>query len=625
MDNGIDEIIETALIRITFTTTQNQKNISNNISIVDLLECETLLRENHKIPKSVIYMIKIDAIQKGMKIPKVEYDLYSQLTGRKLEKLNLKECQMNNKNISLLMPVIIDENYDKLNSSSGYYNDVCYQTTSNSGTDIIIKDRKKEYIYHTICQDDCTFIEYNYIIKKANCSCKAKGISNFFADMTINKTKLYQNFINIKNIANFNILICYKKLFNKKSIIYNIGFYIISLILLFHLVSIFIFYMYDLDKIYKKINDIIFGIKHIKLLNLDDKINNKEVIEVKENKKENKIKQKKKANIMKNKSSKLILSSQKNNKNPMNKNNNDNNSIIKKNNSSKINIKNNIINENHTYIMVDSKNKNIKNSKKNIISKTGSHKNLTKHNSELTQQKLIQKVKNIMEYKNEEKNLLSYELAIQYDKRTYCEYYISLLKTKHNFIFSFFNNNDYNSKIIKIDIFFINLATNYTINALFFDDDTMHKIYEIKGSFDIEYLIPKIIYSSFISMILNSIVKLLALSNDRIIDFKYDKSKENINIKRTKLNKNLRIKFLFYFVVVFIFLLFFLYYISLFGVIYKNTQYHLLKDTLISFGLSLIYPFGIYLLPGICRIPALSKPKMKRKLLYNFSKKLQIF
>ena len=105
--------------------------------------------------------------------------------------------------------------------------------------------------------------------------------------------------------------------------------------------------------------------------------------------------------------------------------------------------------------MVDSKNKNIKNSKKNIISKTGSHKNLTKHNSELTQQKLIQKVKNIMEYKNEEKNLLSYELAIQYDKRSYCEYYISLLRIKNNLFFSFCGVDDYNSKIIKINIFFI--------------------------------------------------------------------------------------------------------------------------------------------------------------------------
>ena len=63
----------------------------------------------------------------------------------------------------------------------------------------------------------------------------------------------------------------------------------------------------------------------------------------------------------------------------------------------------------------------------------------------------------------------------------------------------------------------------------------------------------------------------------------------------------------------------------MFGAIYRNTQLHLLKDTLISFGLSLIYPFGFYLLPGFFRISALSDHKKKRKYLYNFSKILQIF
>ena len=61
----------------------------------------------------------------------------------------------------------------------------------------------------------------------------------------------------------------------------------------------------------------------------------------------------------------------------------------------------------------------------------------------------------------------------------------------------------------------------------------------------------------------------------------------------------------------------------MFGVIYKNTQYHLLKDTIISFVLSMIYPFGIYLLPGIFRIPSLSNTKTRRKCLYNFSKIIQ--
>ena len=62
----------------------------------------------------------------------------------------------------------------------------------------------------------------------------------------------------------------------------------------------------------------------------------------------------------------------------------------------------------------------------------------------------------------------------------------------------------------------------------------------------------------------------------------------------------------------------------MFCAIYKNTQIHLLTDTLISFGLSFIYPFGIYLLPGMFRIPALSNHKNNRKCLYNFSKYLQM-
>ena len=62
----------------------------------------------------------------------------------------------------------------------------------------------------------------------------------------------------------------------------------------------------------------------------------------------------------------------------------------------------------------------------------------------------------------------------------------------------------------------------------------------------------------------------------------------------------------------------------MFGAIYRNTQMHLLKDNLISFGLSLSYPFIIYLFPGIFRIPVLSNPNAKRKLLYNFSKLLQL-
>ena len=230
-----------------------------------------------------------------------------------------------------------------------------------------------------------------------------------------------------------------------------------------------------------------------------------------------------------------------------------------------------------------------------------------------------------MKFIDDEINKLPYELAIVCDKRKYFEYYTSLLKTKHPIINSFFYNKDYNSRIVKIDLFLVSFTMNYTVNALFFDDDTMHQIYESKGKFEIEYQLPKSIYSSLISMVLDLLLKLLAISNDSIIKFKQNKNIDDIDERGKNLKNTLKIQFILYYIISFIFLLFFWYYISMFCAIYKNTQLHLLKDTLMSFGISLITPFIINLLPGLFRIPALSNTKKNRKLLYNFSKVLQIF
>ena len=229
-----------------------------------------------------------------------------------------------------------------------------------------------------------------------------------------------------------------------------------------------------------------------------------------------------------------------------------------------------------------------------------------------------------MAYNDEEMNQLSYNLALTYDNRTYCEYYSSLIKTKHNLIFSFCYSNDYNSRIIKIDLFFINFVSEFAINALFFDDDTMHKIYEDKGNFDILYQLPQIIYSFIISYVLDIILKLLALSEDYILDLKQNKTNKDLNIRYAKLYKKLKIIFFIFCIISSIILLFFWYYISMFCAVYKNTQIHLIKDTLIGLGTSLLYPFGIYLLPGFFRIPALSNKRVKRECLYSISKLFQM-
>ena len=95
---------------------------------------------------------------------------------------------------------------------------------------------------------------------------------------------------------------------------------------------------------------------------------------------------------------------------------------------------------------------------------------------------------------------------------------------------------------------------------------------------------------------------------------------DNIELGRKRLYKRIQIKFIFFFIIGFIFLLFLWYYVAMFCVIYKNTQYHLIKDTIISSFESFIFPFIIYLLPGLFRIPALSNIKDNKEYLYKFSK-----
>ena len=65
--------------------------------------------------------------------------------------------------------------------------------------------------------------------------------------------------------------------------------------------------------------------------------------------------------------------------------------------------------------------------------------------------------------------------------------------------------------------------------------------------------------------------------------------------------------------------MFFWYFISCFCGVYKNTQIILIKDTLISFGMTMIYPFGLNLIPGIFRISALRAKKQDKDCIYKLS------
>ena len=168
-------------ITVILTSTLNQKNNEhiNNISM-DLGQCENILKYNYNISNNdSLYILQIVSEEDGMKIPKIEYEIFYPLNnGTNLIKLNLSYCK--GTKIEISIKVKINDNIDKYNLSSDYYNDICSKATSDSNTDIPLKDRRNEFIDNdmSLCEENCDLIDYNYDTKKSKCSCDIKyGIS----------------------------------------------------------------------------------------------------------------------------------------------------------------------------------------------------------------------------------------------------------------------------------------------------------------------------------------------------------------------------------------------------------------------------------------------------------------
>ena len=228
-------------------------------------------------------------------------------------------------------------------------------------------------------------------------------------------------------------------------------------------------------------------------------------------------------------------------------------------------------------------------------------------------------------YNDQELNTMDYKNAIKYDKRTYIQYYWSLVKKKQLLLFTFIPNNDYNLILIKINLFLVSFSSYFTINGFFFNDESMHKIYINKGNYSILYQIPQILFSSAISVVINFSLKFLALSENDILKLKKEKEFKEIKRKSKEVQKCLKIKFIIFYILSILFLAFFWYFISCFCGIFINTQIFLIKDTLTSFLLTLIYPFGLSLIPGIFRIIALRDKKKNRNIIYIISKIIALF
>ena len=570
--NGTKEdlIAEYKDIIYQLTTTENQKDDSySNISTIDLGECEDKLKGIYGInPNISLIILKIDYKMEGLLIPIIGYEVYNPLN---MSQMNLSYC--NDINIKLNIPVSIDEDeVEKYDPSSDYYNDNCYAYTTENGTDIILNDRKSEYVDNnlSLCENNCQFNGYDSETKKALCECVTKIEINLISDIISNGNLLSNNLSSSDNSkTNIGTLKCVSLLFSKNGLIKNIGSYLMVLTLIIFAVSIFIFYKCGYELIEQNIKEII-----------TLKTGKKKKEEKRQKNKKKKMKKKKISNPGRKRKKKI------------------------KSRKSSMATNKLFISPSKTFV----KNTNlIENDEKKIS---------------IYKRKSSEKIGKPIKYKESELNLLNYKLAILCDRRTFIEYYNNLNSIKISVLFAFYPMDDYNIKIIKICLFFLWFVIYFSVNTFFFNDNTFHQIYLDGGKYNFIYFLPQIIYSFIICIIINNFIKYFSLSERNFLEIKNENNIKKIKDKADSVKRCLIIKYITFFVLSFVFLIVFWYYLSSFCAVYQNTQIYLLINTGISFLIGSLFPLIFNLLPCLIRMNSLKNKNSET--LYSISKFIQI-
>ena len=658
------------------TTDDNEENTlngylenKNNMSIIDLGECENLLKkENHINEDDNLIIVKLEKKTNIAYDKNVQYEIYDPIT---LKQLDLSICE--NTPINLYIPLTLSEKtqnlyddlqeygYDLFNINDSFYQDICTPYTSKNKTDVLLSDRKNDfYDNETTCQANCKYSSYISESKYLKCECNIDS-----EDIDTNEPEkfnidfLMQNFYNVLKYSNFRVLKCYKLVFNLDNLKKNIGSIISMLFFLFFIIFTIIYCFKGFSSLKVNILDLLKtkeknnqtqNILNIKINKVYMNINDKTDKNIsKKNINNNILKRSKSTKItkpqklktfqLKKKSKQFIFesskidNSKKTNKHkkiscPSKKNRKSNKTFSFKNIINNNNIYNN--GNKNSYDKSDKDSKNLINSK-GLKSSHNLKLNETRKSFKSFKTKkdsiIFQKGKHILNKQNKilsdfELNDLDYYEAIKLDKRKLNQIYWSILKREHIILFTFLSCNDYNIIYVKFAKFFFLICQDMGLNVVFFNDKSMHKIYLDYGKYNFIQHITQFCYSTLVSSFIDVFLCYLCLTDKHFYQIKNLKNKNDAH----KIIKCIKIKLFSFFILTFILFAFYWYFISVFCAVYQNTQIIFIKDSFSSFLASLLYPFILYFLSSFLRIIAIRDVKKKRfKCLYKLSDLIPFF
>ena len=570
-------------------------------TLINMNECEKILRDYYKIPDSSLLMllqIEIEDDDINSLINDLNYVVYDENE----RELDLSLCK--DSNIQIIYEIKKNTSFDVnswdkfnkmgvniLDPKDSFFNDICFPY-SQSGDDLIIQDRRDDiYQNYSLCKNNCIFNVINVEEKTIICDCKGK-------DNHTNEEINYNNdkFKDISLLdSNIGVIKCYQLVFSFNGKINNIGFWIFSILLFINFIILFFYFYNGIKPTIKYIfNEMIkygyLGKNHEYFFEVKKKFNPKKI------------------------ATKIIPKIRKKKKRKINyKNINFNNDNLNDNSKYKLKKKNKIL-MNGIKIKTNNKKKlkdkkKHKNKKKILALPTQDIKNKKKgeekENYNSAYYGIIKiNILHIKKYNTKDSNQTlhnyTFQEAIRYDKRSIFKIFYIYLLSKQIIFHAFFQKTPLELFPLRLSLFIFMILTDLALNGLLYLNDNISKKYRYTRNlflFTFSNNITEIIYSTLLCFILMSLFsKLITSTNSIRIVFeeeeqkikkntKYkinDNKKEDIFKKIEKLLKRLKIKIIFFIILEIILLLFFWYFITAFCHVYAKTQISWLWDSFLS-------------------------------------------
>ena len=568
-------------------------NLNPNLIYLNLKECiNNLKKENNLDEKSDLLIIGNKYLNISS-INNLDYEIYSR-EGNKIA--DISAC--NETVIELSTPIdnyeninyyeaeyLSKQNHDIYNKSSSFYYDYCLSAYINQ-SDLTINVRQQE-IYPkniTLCPEGCNYNSIDYKNKRINCICNSNITEEEIEFIVEQNTNFFKFII---EILNYRIIICYEKLYDINSYVYNFGFYIGALLFC----SFIILYI-----IYR-----CFGKKSIKMQYFNKEPNMKEIKEL-----ERQFEKKHKDIPLKTNVELVQLDK---------------------------------IVQFHTFSKANPEKKSKRKVKKLKFSKTKGNEKISSGNLNLNYasdisnntkdialpkrlpylKKSIQR-KSLLYIPKENKIdycELTFDEAMDKDGRSIFQMFIYNFIIKFQTIQLFLKPKEFTHFSLTLSLYLFDILLDITFNSFLFTDDVISEKYFNNGKLLFFTTNTLSITANIISFFFIYLMEKL-INQHKALDLitKEIKNRNNFLAIFIKLNSCFEIKILFFFIILFIIGLFCTYYLFIFFAIYKKLQKNVFVNYIIGSLWSLGLTIFVCLFVSITRKISINK---KMRLLYLIS------